>query len=98
MSIGNATKFGLLEKKKSQWKRELEEENRGIYHSETKLSYTELPKKSLVTKHQVTPKQISSRMHPHHLNKDLTLRSLPIINPVPQIVTWTHPKFRNTMN
>ncbi|RDD39114.1 Uncharacterized protein C1orf158-like protein [Trichoplax sp. H2] len=95
---GNATKFGLLEKKKEQWKKEVEEENRGIYSSETMTSFAELPKNSLITKHQVTPKHISSRMHPHHLNKDLALRSLPIINPVPQIVSWPHPKFSNTLN
>ncbi|KXJ22585.1 uncharacterized protein C1orf158 homolog [Exaiptasia diaphana] len=71
---GPPTNYGLLEKKKAQWKKEAENENMSIYNTTQKLSYFPHQRQSYSYRHFATPRFISTKFHPHHSNKDLHFR------------------------
>ncbi|XP_031554459.1 uncharacterized protein C1orf158 homolog [Actinia tenebrosa] len=71
---GSPTNFGLLEKKQEQWKKEAELEDLSIYATTQQLSFIPHQRKCYSYRRFAPPKFISSKFHPHHVNKDLHLR------------------------
>ncbi|KAK3730327.1 hypothetical protein QZH41_015361 [Actinostola sp. cb2023] len=71
---GAPTNYGLLQKKQEKWRKEAEMEDMSIYTTTQQLSYFPHQRQSYSYRHFATPRFISSKFHPHHVNKDLYLR------------------------
>ncbi|XP_062505522.1 cilia- and flagella-associated protein 107-like [Corticium candelabrum] len=68
-------RYGLYERLQAKWKKQAELEEKGDYQTSYGLTYHTHDRKSLVTSHYASPRQLSTHLHPHRLNKDLQLRS-----------------------
>lgn len=75
---GRPTNFGLHDKMKRKWIRELKAERRGHYHTDYGLAYSGHPPSAFPKRFASAPKHLSSHFNPiSKLNKDLWLRRTP---------------------